>query len=234
MQTISLTPNMEDYLEAIFYLRNLDQVVRVRAIAEQMKVKMPSVSDALKILQSKKLVRHEPYGHVELTAKGEDMARALLMRHQQLTHFFHDVLGVDSQTAEEDACRIEHVVSPKSMQRLLALIDTIETCDIENCFIHKNLKNLPAAASEIEKRAETRPPGLHTLEKGRKAVVVEIADRKSLRRRLLDQGFTLGAEVEMENPADADGALSVKVKGYRLTLKRRDAERVKIAPYSLS
>ena len=215
---------MEDYLETIFYLHNIDGVVRVRDIAKHMDVKMPSVSDAIKVLKKKKLVQHEPYGHVELTDQGELMARALLMRHQQLTHFFRDLLGVAPDTAEADACRIEHVVSTETMERLLALVDSLQSCSDKKCFLYK--KNKKTEAPRIHKR-EPRTPALSTLKKGQRAHVVSVEEHEVLRRRLVDIGFTRGAEVEMRSPV-SQAEKQVRVKGYVITLKPQEAKLVKV------
>ena len=215
---------MEDYLEAILYLHNLEGVVRVRDIARHLDVKMPSASDAIKALKSKSLVRHEPYGHVELTDSGELLARAMLMRHQQLTHFLRDLLGVDSDTAETDACRIEHVVSPQTMEKLLALIECVVSCNDRNCYLHDHRRGTSARIPEVE-TPEARGAGLHTLKKGQKARVVAIDPHATLRRRLLDLGFTRGTEVEMRNAGET---FHVRVKGYVISLKPHEAELVRV------
>lgn len=227
MEIASLSPNMEDYLESIFYLRNLESVVRVRDIARHLDVKMPSVSDALKVLKKQKLVHHEPYGHVELTGQGEILARSLLMRHQQLTHFLRDVLGVAPDTAEADACRIEHVVSRESMERLLALIDTIESCSEQACFLNSKKKKNAVRIPDI-KLLEQETCGLHTLEHGQTGLVASVAPHKTMRRRLLDMGFTRGAEVKMCSSPENGAPFDVRLKGYTLSINKKEAELVRV------
>jgi DtxR family transcriptional regulator, Mn-dependent transcriptional regulator len=224
----ALTPTMEDYLEAIFYLQNLAGLVRVRDIARHMEVKMPSVCDALKVLGEKKLVRHEPYAHVELTEEGELVARAMLMRHQQLSHFLRDVLRVAPDTAEADACRIEHVVSPQTMERLLAHIDTIQSCESRHCFLMKKSGKKNAPVLETKTLAEKSRP-LPDLKKGQKAQVVRIDPHETLRRRLLDLGFTRGAELEMCGPGNT-AAFAVRIKGYVVSVNKKEAALVQVTP----
>jgi DtxR family Mn-dependent transcriptional regulator len=227
MDGVSLTPNMEDYLEAIFYLKNLDPVVRVRDIARHLEVTMPSVSDAVKTLKKQGLVRHEPYGHVELTDQGEILARKLLMRHQQLTHFLRDILGVDSETAESDACRIEHVVSHESMERLLALIGAIESCTDKNCSMSARNKKNRVLIPEVTLR-HSGTAGLHTLAPGGTAQVAGVSPHKTLRRRLLDMGFTHGAHVQMCEGQKHGAPYDVRIKGYTISLTKKQAELVQI------
>ena len=78
----ALTRSMEDYLEAISVLDEEKKYVRVKDIARYMKVKMPSVTGALKSLVEKKLVNHERYEYVELTdqADPQDLLKVLVQR----------------------------------------------------------------------------------------------------------------------------------------------------------
>jgi DtxR family Mn-dependent transcriptional regulator len=126
----SHTASMEDYLEAVAMLQGNDQVVRVSQISRKLKVKMPSVTSALKKLSEQQLVEHERYGCIKLTPEGEAVARDVIRRHEALTHFFVQALSIDRQTAEEDACKIEHVISPLSLERVIKFIEFIEACPL--------------------------------------------------------------------------------------------------------
>jgi DtxR family Mn-dependent transcriptional regulator len=121
---------MEDYLEAIANLGEGRKVVRVKQISEMLGVKMPSVTSALKKLSERELVVHERYGHIKLTPEGDRVARDVIYRHEALTRFFAQALGINHKTAEEDACKIEHVISPLSMERLAKFVEFIEACPL--------------------------------------------------------------------------------------------------------
>lgn len=120
--------SMEDYLEAIAMLGEGGRAVRVSRIGQRLKVRMPSVTAALKKLSQEGLVEHKRYGYVGLTAEGSRIARDVLYRHRTLSRFLAEALGVDAQTAEEDACRIEHVISPLSLGRVIKFIEVIGAC----------------------------------------------------------------------------------------------------------
>ena len=124
------TPSMEDYLEAIGNLGGERKVVRVNQIGQALKVKMPSVTSALKKLSDEGLVQHEKYGYVELTPKGNEIAKETIRRHKILSRFFTQALGVDYKTAEEDACKIEHVISLASLERLVKFLEFMEACPL--------------------------------------------------------------------------------------------------------
>jgi len=128
MLSETLSDSMEDYLEAISTLKEKKNYVRVKDIAKEMKVRMPSVTGALKALTEKNLVRHEKYEYVELTEEGTKVAEEIKRRHDLISKFLTHILKVEPDIAEKDACKIEHSVSPVTMERLVKLVEYIDTC----------------------------------------------------------------------------------------------------------
>jgi len=122
-----ITPTMEDYLEVIGQLGKKDEVVRVKNIARQLNVKMPSVTEALKTLAKDGLIRHEKYGYVELTQKGNRIAKEIYSRHQTLFKFLNQILRIDPRVAEEDACKMEHTISSTALKKLIEFIKSLES-----------------------------------------------------------------------------------------------------------
>jgi len=121
-----LSSQMEDYLEAIYHLCRTEGVARVKAIADRLDVTNPSVVGAIRRLKERNLVIQERYGYVRLTGEGEEIAGAILHRHEVLSKFLEEILGLDHETASRDACRIEHAVSPETVRRLRAVAEFIE------------------------------------------------------------------------------------------------------------
>ena len=119
------TASMEDYLEAIVWLREERKVVRVSHISKALGVTMPSVTSALKRLMDEGLVVHERYGHVELTAEGDRIGEDVIHRHEALRRFLSEILGVNPDTAGEDACKMEHSLSPSSRDRLSKFVEFV-------------------------------------------------------------------------------------------------------------
>ena len=109
---------MEDYLEAIMLLETKQEGATVTSISYFLEVKKPSVSAAISKLSENRLVEHQRYGVVTLTAAGRRAARDVYHRHTTLLQFLTEVLGVDPATAEEDACKLEHNLSPASVAKL--------------------------------------------------------------------------------------------------------------------
>jgi DtxR family Mn-dependent transcriptional regulator len=112
------TSSLEDYLEAIIMLKEQGEKVTVTALSESIGVKKPSVDWALKKLGDAGLIIHEKYGDVELTPEGAMIADEVYHRHKVIRKFLVEILNVDPETADNDACRMEHVLSKKSLSRL--------------------------------------------------------------------------------------------------------------------
>lgn len=117
-----LTPNMEDYIEKIAFLSETNRVVRVRDIAAILKIKMPSVTAALNKLKEQGLIEYEKYGYIELTSRGGIIAKRVISRHLCLKEFFFNVLKLPEEKAEDEACRIEHHISPETCKRIHKLL----------------------------------------------------------------------------------------------------------------
>ena len=112
-----ISSNMEDYLEAIHLLAKENGRVRVKEIARVLNITMPSVSSAIKKMKKRGFVLHSRYEWIELTPKGLLCAEEIYKRHQVIKSFLEDILGLDSDIAEQDACRIEHNISPETLEK---------------------------------------------------------------------------------------------------------------------
>ncbi|MEG0370259.1 MAG: metal-dependent transcriptional regulator [Hungatella sp.] len=101
----------ENYLETILMLKEKQGIVRSIDIARSLNFSKPSVSRAVGILKEEAYITIEAGGEIELTNKGYEKAAAIYERHQLLTTFLQQVSGVNREIAEEDACKMEHIIS---------------------------------------------------------------------------------------------------------------------------
>lgn len=101
----------EMYLETILVLQQKNGTVRSIDIARELNFSKPSVSRGVGILKNEKYITVDENGHITLTQKGLDKANSIFERHQVLTAFLKITAGVSQQEAEEDACKMEHIVS---------------------------------------------------------------------------------------------------------------------------
>ncbi|HZJ78072.1 MAG TPA: metal-dependent transcriptional regulator [Clostridia bacterium] len=118
-----ISASLEDYLEAIFVLKQGDQTVRMTDVADYLNVSKPSVNRAVGNLKDAGLLAHESYGTIELTPKGETYAAKILYRHKLIKRFLTDNLGVEEEIAQKDACEMEHVMSPQTIQLLFEYLE---------------------------------------------------------------------------------------------------------------
>ena len=109
----------EDYLESILTLLEKHGSVRSIDVANDLGVSKPSVSIAMKKLRENELISMDADGHITLLPEGEAIARQMYERHELLTQFFTR-LGVPQEIAAADACKVEHVLSQETFDRIKA------------------------------------------------------------------------------------------------------------------
>ena len=112
----------ENYLETILQLEMRNGTVRAVDIANELGYSKPSVTRAMGVLKKAGLVDQELYGTIQLTEAGRKRANEIYDRHVLIKEFLMTVLSLDARTAETDACRIEHIVSQTTIDRIRALL----------------------------------------------------------------------------------------------------------------
>lgn len=122
---MSIHESGEMYLKTIYILSQQKSEVRAIDVATQLGYSKPSVSRALSILKRNGYVTVEPSGHLVLTKSGQKIAQTIHTRRVVLTQILMR-LGVDEKTAEEDACRMEHVISDKSFAAVQHYLEQTE------------------------------------------------------------------------------------------------------------
>lgn len=113
-----LTQSLEDYLEAIYILLLKYKVVRVKNLAEFLKVKQSSVNKAINELSKYKYIDHEKYGYIELTEEGYKKANEIFKKHNLISNFLSKILKVSEENSYKDACIIEHYLSKETLNKM--------------------------------------------------------------------------------------------------------------------
>jgi len=246
--TDTLTPSLEDYLEAIFHIIAQKQAVRPKDIAKRLKVSNSSVTGALRSLAERKLINYAPYDVISLTPSGKAAAKDVIRRHEILRDFFVKVLAVDELNADKAACQMEHSIPKVILERFIQFAEFVEVCPragskwiagfgyycdhgntLENCE-----KCISVALEEVRQRRQQG--GLKTMETsrlkdlkpGQKGKVLKINVRGEVNKRIVEMGITPGAVVEVERVAPLGDPIDVKVKGYHLSLRKDEAEGIEI------
>ncbi|MCG8616175.1 MAG: metal-dependent transcriptional regulator [Desulfobacterales bacterium] len=123
---LALSESLEDYLETILELQTTNTVARSKDIAEKLDIKRGSVTGMLKKLAAQELINYEPYGYVTLTKKGEKIAKEIEGRHIVFKAFLHKHIGVDEETADQTACRMEHAMDAATFKKFKAFINGLD------------------------------------------------------------------------------------------------------------
>ncbi len=119
---MQILKSSQDYLETMLMLKLQHGYIRSIDIANELGVTKPSVSYATKRLRENGYITMEKDGLITITEKGLQIAKSMYERHQTLTQFLIS-LGVNPETAQEDACQIEHDISEETFQAIRRHID---------------------------------------------------------------------------------------------------------------
>ncbi len=107
----------EDYLKAILILQRQNHAVRSLDVAEMLSVTKPSVSRAMKLLREGGFLTMDADKRISLTEAGREAAEQVFEKHRVLTECLV-TMGVDPGIAEKDACRMEHLISPETLEQM--------------------------------------------------------------------------------------------------------------------
>ena len=113
----------EDYLESILVLKNQKGFVRSIDIANDLGVSKPSVSVAMKNFREEGYITVDEDGYIDLSEKGLEIAKRVYERHEIISEALM-TLGVSRETALDDSCKIEHVISEESFLKIKEFVKT--------------------------------------------------------------------------------------------------------------
>lgn len=114
----SLSSGLEDYLEAIYVAQLKNTQLKGAQLARILNISRASVSEALSKLVNKELIIYSRYEFISLTEKGLAEAKRVYAKHHILEDFFKNVLGISSDEANENACKIEHIISENILDKI--------------------------------------------------------------------------------------------------------------------
>ena len=118
---MKLGKSREDYLEAMYILKRQKGYVRNFLLCNYLNYSKASVSVAIRGLVAEGYVIKDEHGYVELTVEGKKIAKKVYARHLLLEEFL-ELIGVSPETANHDACRMEHTISEESYKKIQELV----------------------------------------------------------------------------------------------------------------
>lgn len=113
-----VSASLEDYLETFLSLENEQQNIKMSEVAVQLNVSKASVHKAIQVLKERGFVEQEKYKQLALTDEGREIALNVRKRHNIIKSFLIDVLKVEKEIAEDDACKMEHSISKATLDKL--------------------------------------------------------------------------------------------------------------------
>ncbi len=191
----------------------------MKDIAQALDVKMPSVNSALKVLKEKELIKHESYGHVELTKKGQEYAREVYRRHNLISHFFQEVLGLPYEIADDDACKVEHVLSPETVENLAAFMSAVEDHYEDRPAWFEGYREKMRQKKIVTRSEDFIKKGLCNLTKateGKQFLIKGIDGGPNLNKRLATLGLLPDTIADII--VNQGGQVILEVKGTRIAL----------------
>ncbi len=211
------TPRIEEYLESIYKLQQDGHPVSTSRLAEHLKLSAPSVSEMVKKLASKNLVTHSEKG-VCLTEEGKSIAKKVIRRHRLSERLLTDILGFRWDEVHDEACRLEHAISPEMEDRIAESLGNPKTCPHGHPIPDKD---------GILLKEKVRP--LSELKVSDRGIIVSVfeEDPKML-QYLASLGLIPDVCVRVEEVAPFGGPLIVCVSGSRYALGREVASKIKV------
>jgi DtxR family transcriptional regulator, Mn-dependent transcriptional regulator len=211
----------EQYIEAIGLLEEQASPVGTAAIAESMRLSMPSVSEMLKRLADKGLVSYAPYEGAVLTAEGRTLYSNVIRRHRLWEVFLAHNLGVPWHEVYDHACLLEHATTDMVADRLDQFLKHPGICP----------HGSPVPGSD---GTWPQPSGLPLPEMAIGAVyrverILQENDSDCL-SFLFDRGVVPGAQVRLVDVATYDGTVTLEVDGRLVAMGQKVASRLRVTP----
>lgn len=231
-KAVQLTAALEDYLEAIFNLCRYDSAARSRDIAESLNVHKSTVTAALKSLGQMNMINYAPYEAVTLTPEGRRVAEDVVRRHIALKDFFVDVLKVDRELAETAACGMEHSVPREIVTKLATFAIQMRGCPrlddegetagtTETCAVCLDQKD-----TAMEDIAIPEQTTLDQIQPGQTVRVALVRGGGQVKKRITEMGLIRGSVLTVERIAPMGDPMDIRIRGYRLSLRKEEASRV--------
>jgi DtxR family Mn-dependent transcriptional regulator len=218
-----ITPNMEDYLKAIYMVQQRGETVTTSLLSEQLGGFKPgSVTGMIKKLAELNLITHTPYQGVSLTPAGERIALEVLRHHRLLELYLVQALGYSWDEVHEEAEALEHYISEKLEARIAARLGQPDF-DPHGDPIPSLEGTLPSSTSV----------SLSDLPRGAQGRIVRVSDQNTAHLRYLAElGLVPGARIAVTEVAPFEGPISLQVgePAQTIALDWRLAQSILIEP----
>ena len=215
-------PNVstEDYLKAVLKLRGQGERVTTSALASHLDVADASVTDMVKKLSSKKLLRYRPYRGVELTDAGQRLAITMMRRHRLWEMFLTRFLAYTWDEVHDEAELLEHVTSEKMEHRIDQALGFPK--------LDPHGDPIPTAEGKLD---ATVNPSLDQFKDGDRVEVLRVSDANpAILQHASKLGLQLNTRVSVKQRLEFDGSMRVKIGTKEQYISRQVAEAIFVKP----
>lgn len=209
------SPRIEEYLEYVYKLQEIHESATTSKLAERLALSPSSVSEMLKQLEQKGLVKYAEKG-VVLTKEGELKAKKVIRKHRLSERLLTDILGFEWDKVHEEACRLEHDISPEMEEKIAKKLGNPKTCphgypipDERGIVAHNNTVKLSELAA------------------GDMAAIVSVFEENpEMLQYMGSLGIYPEAEVEIKSVAPFGGPILIRVAGSEKSVGKELAEKI--------
>ena len=128
-----ISKSTEEYLKNMYVLNKQNGNIRVTDVANKMNCSKPSVNKAINNLKTEKLINYETYGTIELTEKGENLAKKILEAYDIVYIFFKDVLNLEENEAKSEADKVKLAMSDNAINKMAKYVHKVLGLNELNC-----------------------------------------------------------------------------------------------------
>lgn len=211
------SPRTEEYLEYIYKLQEMHESAITSKLAQRLELSPSSVSEMIKQLEQKGLVKYAEKG-VVLTKEGELKAKKVIRKHRLSERLLTDILGFKWDKVHEEACRLEHDISPEMEEKIEEKLGNPKTCP--------HGYPIPDKEGLIAQDNTVKLSELKTNEKG---VIISVFEENS---EMLQYMGSLGLypqiEVEVKSVDPFGGPIHIRVAGFEKSIGKELAEKMMV------
>jgi DtxR family Mn-dependent transcriptional regulator len=213
---MKVTQKTEEYIESLYKLEQKNAIVKPSMLAYDLNVSQASITEMVKKLSDNGVVTQSRESGIRLTQKGVRSAARVVRRHRLSERLLTDIIGIPFEEVHEEACKLEHVISPEVERNLEIALSNPKTCP------HGN--PIPDIYGKTKDEPSDR---LSTLKPKQRGIIEKITEEgRDFLKYLATLGLMPQMEVEVEQVAPFDGPLLIKVSGASYAIGREVASKI--------
>jgi DtxR family Mn-dependent transcriptional regulator len=207
----------EDYLSAIYKLRDEAGEIKPNLIAENLEISPAAVTDMLKKLSKDGYVKYQKYKGIKLTSKGEKYAVNMIRKHRLWETFLYETLGMPWEKIHDEAEKLEHLTSDELINKLEEFLNFPEN-DPHGYPIPDRTGKIPEQKSVI---------ALSEMNKNERGKISRISDFKSeLLIYTRRQGINIGEKIYIKDKLEFDGSIVININNKEISLSSKIASNI--------